>query len=79
MKNLQKLLNINYQEKSHFQIQFLPVIREDEVEYIQLIISDETVGFQYEDLIKKNVKEFEIEEKKFLMKIEVWKRKRIKR
>ncbi|MBI1932263.1 MAG: PAS domain S-box protein [Ignavibacteriales bacterium] len=48
-------------KKLHFQIQFLPVIREDEVEYIQLIISDETVRFQYEDLIKKNVKEFEIE------------------
>lgn len=45
----------------HFQLQFLPVIKEDEVEYIQLIISDETVRFQYEDLIKKNVKEFESE------------------
>ncbi|MBK7105502.1 MAG: PAS domain S-box protein [Ignavibacteriae bacterium] len=44
----------------HFQLQFIPVIKDDEVEYIQLIIIDETIRHQYEDLIKRNVKDCDV-------------------
>ncbi|MFZ1289467.1 MAG: PAS domain S-box protein [Melioribacteraceae bacterium] len=44
----------------HFQLQFFPIIKEDEVEYIQLIIIDETMRHQYEDLLKRNVKDCDV-------------------
>ncbi|MBK8944024.1 MAG: PAS domain S-box protein [Ignavibacteriae bacterium] len=44
----------------HFQIQFIPIIKDDDVEYIQLIITDETIRHQYEDLIRKNVKDCDL-------------------
>jgi len=40
----------------HFTLHFTPIIREDEVKYIQITMVDETIIHQYEELVKQNVK-----------------------
>ncbi len=41
----------------YFTLQFSPIIRENEVKYIQITMIDETIIHQYEELVKQNFKD----------------------